>query len=217
VPDLNSRFRYEDRLRVALLAIMKAQQARILQNPVDPSWGAFAAEIRQTVSRHLVAVYVEAAEQLGGEFGGVDGKDLEATAQAWAEGQAGEIATTFVAKAMTEIDKAVNEKRSREALLLVLLLLMAGDQADKIAVTEVTRAITAGERYVVGNNPPGSEYDMETGILTRPIWVTSQDERVCTVCRPLDGTTEEVWSETAPGGPPAHPRCRCYLLWKSAG
>ena len=39
-------------------------------------------------------------------------------------------------------------------------------------------------------------------------WITREDEKVCSICAPLDGT---IFSG-ASNGPPAHPRCRCVAL-----
>lgn len=45
------------------------------------------------------------------------------------------------------------------------------------------------------------------------IWRTELDNLVCPRCRPLEGTTEDVWGIVFPEGPgnQAHPNCRCYL------
>lgn len=36
-----------------------------------------------------------------------------------------------------------------------------------------------------------------------------EDADACPVCQELDGETDELWGEEYPGGPPAHPNCRC--------
>jgi len=53
----------------------------------------------------------------------------------------------------------------------------------------------------------------QTGIGYKT-WSTSDDERVCPVCGPLDGKTVRLDEEFAPGifAPPAHPNCRCTTL-----
>ena len=40
-------------------------------------------------------------------------------------------------------------------------------------------------------------------------WLTAEDEKVCDICRPLDGKLFDVDSTELP---PAHPRCRCDIL-----
>ena len=44
-------------------------------------------------------------------------------------------------------------------------------------------------------------------------WDTQADDRVCPICKPLEGATallDEVFSNGL-SGPPAHPNCRCIL------
>ena len=50
---------------------------------------------------------------------------------------------------------------------------------------------------------------------TVKMWVTAQDELVCPVCRPLDGTTATLGSSFEGVGvlvPPVHPNCRCIVV-----
>jgi hypothetical protein len=77
-------------------------------------------------------------------------------------------------------------------------------RAEMIAVTEVTRASAQGELAVA--NRLKAE-----GIEMRKVWRTNRDELVCPICAPLQDTEESEWRASAPDGPPAHPRCRCFL------
>jgi hypothetical protein len=87
-------------------------------------------------------------------------------------------------------------------------------RAEMISVTEITRAAEQGENgaigLLLGDNP---------GIEREDIWQTSQDDRVCLVCGPLndrkaggyDGN-QPYWTHPDSGARvqiPAHPRCRC--------
>lgn len=86
-------------------------------------------------------------------------------------------------------------------------LLAAGfneTRARRIATTEVTRA------YAEGNNQAWTA----SGVVDEKEWTTSADEKVCSVCGPLDerrvpldeGFTDDIFN------PPAHPQCRCWIL-----
>ena len=99
-------------------------------------------------------------------------------------------------------------------------------RARRIGVTEVTRAFNSGKLKAW----------QSTGYITTKQWATAKDERVCPVCRALDGkisgidanfylTGEDARGDEDPllkllskgGGeltymtPPAHPNCRCGL------
>lgn len=70
-------------------------------------------------------------------------------------------------------------------------------RADGIAITETTRAISAGQDDFI-NQIRG------LGIDQKLVWWTKQDMKVCRICRPRHGMEVEY-----AGYPPAHPRCRC--------
>lgn len=75
-----------------------------------------------------------------------------------------------------------------------------GPRADVAAITEVTRL------YAQGNAAAWQA----SNVVTAMIWRTAEDERVCEHCGPLDNTIIPF------GGalPPAHPRCRCWVVPK---
>ncbi len=73
-------------------------------------------------------------------------------------------------------------------------------RAEIIAVTETTNAKAMVMMAI-------QKILAEQGVQTQLIWVTAQDELVCTKCRPLNGQAKGVWQTP----PPAHPYCRCTL------
>ena len=75
--------------------------------------------------------------------------------------------------------------------------------AETVAVTEVTRASVEGERAIV------AELNAQ-GIEMTEIWQTNNDDLVCPVCGPRHNKPiDDGW--TRADGPPAHPRCRCWV------
>lgn len=48
-------------------------------------------------------------------------------------------------------------------------------------------------------------------LLSQVRWVTARDERVCPICRGLDGQVSSLFDFSRPR-PPAHPNCRCGEL-----
>jgi SPP1 gp7 family putative phage head morphogenesis protein len=73
-------------------------------------------------------------------------------------------------------------------------------RAEVIARTEIIRASNQGALAVY------RQYDVK-----RVRWLTALDERVCRICGPLHGKVFPI--DNIPfGGPPAHPRCRCFIV-----
>lgn len=76
-------------------------------------------------------------------------------------------------------------------------------RAERIAVTEITRAAAEGERII-------EQEAAAVGMRLEPVWHTSRDELVCTICGPNDDKRRsEGW--TVGDIPPAHPNCRCWV------
>lgn len=88
--------------------------------------------------------------------------------------------------------------------------LFGAERAELIGVTETTAAHSAAERGVV------DFYRRETDKVLLAHWITEKDERVCPICRPLDGQPEYLWRHRFELGPPAHAHCRCYMDWREA-
>lgn len=91
------------------------------------------------------------------------------------------------------------------------------NRAQRVAVTEITRA------YAEGNMLSWQA----SGIVGAKKWQTARDERVCPICGPLHNEVvglQSGWTMNADGeivedtggeglmAPPAHVRCRCWLL-----
>lgn len=83
-------------------------------------------------------------------------------------------------------------------------------RAQMIATTEVTRAYAEGNITVWKTS----------GVVSGKEWHTAEDDLVCPICAPLDGMQEKLDGGTFDaiggfggiGGPPAHVRCRCWLV-----
>lgn len=73
-------------------------------------------------------------------------------------------------------------------------------RAEIIAVTEITNAKAMVILKI-------QQLLAAQGVQTQLIWITAQDELVCTKCRPLNGQPQGIWQTP----PPAHPYCRCTL------
>jgi len=82
-------------------------------------------------------------------------------------------------------------------------------RAETIARTEILTAANRGQEGLW-------QQAVSDGLLDpnawERVWIVARDERLCTVCRPLDRTRAPLLGGAFEGGltgPPAHPRCRC--------
>jgi hypothetical protein len=77
-------------------------------------------------------------------------------------------------------------------------------RAQRIAVTETTRAFSEGQNLV-------REQLRRGGLQLERVWRTSMDERVCPICGALaDKRESDGWDGQS--GPPAHVNCRCWTV-----
>lgn len=74
--------------------------------------------------------------------------------------------------------------------------------ADMVAQTELSRAVSYSTLLTYRSQG-----------VTKSIWLTAHDQRVCPVCRDNDGQSRAIGQDFPSGDsqPPAHPRCRCAL------
>lgn len=71
-------------------------------------------------------------------------------------------------------------------------------RAEMIAATETTRVFSQGNQIAWES----------TDVVNKVRWETVVDDRICPICRPLQGT--EIGIGDVDAMPPAHVRCRCY-------
>lgn len=125
-------------------------------------------------------------------------------AETMAGGLAGEITTQTAASVRGAVDGSTGEVVDNSKVASAFGL----KRIERIGVTETTRTISAGELAARDE----LQRIAENGIIGR--WITERDAKVCPICRPLDGKAESIWAQQFPDGPPAHPNCRCTILYE---
>jgi hypothetical protein len=204
MPGLDDRNRREAELAAALLLLFQDYD-----DATQIDWAVLQGELEAILGRHLADTYRASFEQLRDQLeldlSDADleqgGTGLDAKATDWADKYSSELAALIVANTQGKLQE---QQAAGEEIDL-------GDQfdearADRIAITETTRSITAGEFGVVSTA-------IGLGLMTgnEAIWQTAEDELVCEECAPLNGQPQDVWSLEAPAGPPLHVNCRCEL------
>lgn len=141
-------------------------------------------------------------------------------------------------KATVETVVGAGKSIGRKVLGKIMSLWLSAKRAAKIAVTETTRMVTAGERIVANvwnrtvGRKAGAESEIAAAIAEQsgdeiPVsdqtikepsklvarWFTESDDRVCPLCQPLHKLYEWQWPSDVTGSP-RHVRCRCWLEWE---
>jgi len=148
--------------------------------------------------------------------GGLSFDLLHQFAMGYAEHQAGTlikgITDDLVKYVQSETSQWIQSGDPLQALEDRLALKFSPERAELIASTEVTKAYAEGNLLIWRN-------EAYAGSIKGRRWMTAVDELVCDICGPrdqqmvggLDGGWED-FDDQPIDGPPAHPRCRCYLL-----
>jgi hypothetical protein len=206
--DLPERRQHERDLVAALLTLFASQAQRVLEHPGQIPWGRFEQEISQALQPTLATSFMAAAENLA-IANGVSISPADAASDYSAK-VAGALAPEINRRSRQVVDDARQKASDYDAFAAAVLVAYGSGRATRIAVSEVARAISQGQQLAT------LQYEALTGEVLVPIWHTEQDGRVCEVCAPLHGQDWEVWRAQFPSGPPAHPNCRCWLVWRRA-
>ena len=179
-------------------------------------------QLRDAVSRAVqdaadlgVTVGVDTLE---GMSYGFDYTLANVTARDWALRHSTELVAEMAQTTREGVRQAVSRyignAEPKERLINDLEVYFDRKRAEMIATTETTRAFAEGNRIAY----------RESGVVEGLIWLTSRDEKVCSICAPLHGRIvaldggdfrshlpDEVRDKTRQviSAPPAHPRCRC--------
>jgi hypothetical protein len=205
----------EDALRRKLEAVLKAQRARVAQAVVDGAdvdWNAMMAELRAVVGPALAATATQqAAIYAAGLNIPLDIAKINVLAWAWAQGYSYELVKGITATTQQVVSQAVAQFIATPGMTIgdvvgMLDTTFGSVRAQMIAVTETTRAYTQANQIT-------QSLLREMGVETVRVWQTSADEKVCEICGPLQGVTEDEWGDLA-DGPPGHVNCRCWTTSK---
>jgi SPP1 gp7 family putative phage head morphogenesis protein len=121
-------------------------------------------------------------------------------ARAWASQYAGTLVDGLTQTSLTVLQGGLADfiegKLTYRDLIAHLAPTFGSQRANTVAVTEITRAFSAGSRAAW----------QRTGVVQFFTWETTNDERTCPYCQPRQGVVYPLNAEM----PPAHVRCRCW-------
>lgn len=182
---------------------------RLLGRPPDIAnvpaefWERVEKETSEELMLTMLIMFSMSASQHG-----LDRGRAEDNARAYAAGRAADVASRYTQNSRDSLSTASSKWRVstqeitdidiRKATIPVF----GPARIDGIATSETTKASTAGGEAGVGETVGFNEEDT---------WFTSNDRRVCPICEPLHRKKRSDWARFFPSGPPAHPRCRCWI------
>ena len=107
------------------------------------------------------------------------------------------------------LDALIRQGIKPEEIIERMSLRLSSGHAEQIAITELTRADALYSEAL-------SARLGEQGVTTQIRWLTSEDERVCPICAPLDHKLKKDGGWDTKFGkienPPGHPNCRCTTV-----
>lgn len=201
----------EKLLLAILMLLLAAQMRRVLEHP---DWGILPDELEaQPVAAVMTGIALREAAKLWAEK-----TTMPPPASLWTS------VTTSIRRYAFDLFKEIDEITRSELGLYLRTYVTEGwtlgeleaqiatifgpDRANRIAVTEVTRAYSMAKWHT-------ADEMAALGLPMIATWETEHDDLVCDICGPLDGKPEgHGWTRLDEKGneqPPAHPNCRCSL------
>lgn len=213
MPDIPNRSSLEADLARRFSKLSSTHRKQLLDLLGDPPnignvpqsfWEGVVSELNGSLVPFLAEVYMDSAERLVSDLPiGVDWGLVNQHAVVWAReysyGLVRGITTTTQRAVQDAMSSFFAQGQTRADLEATLTRIFGPVRASAIAVTEVTRAATQGERSI-------AQEIADMGIDMTPIFQTSQDELVCPICGPMQGKVIESEEDY----PPLHPNCRCW-------
>lgn len=213
--DVPNRTQHESELAAALMVTFVARGG------ANPDWPMLEAESREKLSAALIIIYLLMLAGMEDEFEiDIEGDASvprrpdpdDTVAKALATAYAGERASRVVANMTMNMRREYDQLRASlrggqmtaEEFNARIEQLFSPARASTIAVTEITAAASAAEFRA-------AQISRAQGKQLVALWETERDARVCPICAPLDHLPDVSWQGRFPGGPPAHPNCRCFL------
>ena len=228
--EIPSHDRLSNELRVRLEDANRTTRDAIIQamgTPPNPErvpqrlWDELERQIEEDLAAILFLIFLASANfhAFGRERGptsrqsqlsGAAGGGLDGQARTYAAARAASLSRTISQSAqarMQTLRRQYQERAEPPTKMEVVAdveVVIGKAAATAAATTETTQAQSAGGEAGI---------DLAGGISTDDLWITEADNRVCPVCSPLHRTRRPTWSSEFPEGPPAHVRCRCFILY----
>jgi hypothetical protein len=223
--------REEDEAAIAVLAIyyvasindylrrLPPETDRIPLQFVGTLRGRFEDQLNEQLFEYMMKAGESAAAELNVMLAN---QELTKRVLELARKQARTLSTDFFDKLLVRLDKLRGEYRNlHDAATEMVKEVKKYMIEELVAITAATEAYSFGELAAV--EAIQEQLDRESRELetlgaepdwyeVESYWMTEEDERVCPICAPLHGLSiMQLPTVELQDGPPAHPRCRCWL------
>jgi hypothetical protein len=207
----DARQRVERKLRRAIAAALEKYHgkiARAVHAGREPDYQALFDELHAAIQPEVTAMMTGEALRTSSDIGIMfDPAVINTDAVRWARQYTYDLVTGLTDTTRTLVREVTATFIETPGLTIgniteLLEPAFGPVRSEMIAVTETTRAFSEAVNEV-------QHQVNQTGLQMIRQWHTSNDDIVCAICGPLNEQPESVWKDDFPGGPPAHPRCRC--------
>ena len=208
---------------VSVQGTLRKRLTDLLGNPPDwrrvpvSFWAEAKAAVEQDALLAILLITASSAQQHGIDVPPQPDARLQYEAVARdprivqaAQQQAAKVAQSWVDTSVESLRRNADPARPQSPAEMdataedVADVVLPNSRAENLAITETTGARQAGANIA-----------MQGRESSRDRWRTEADSAVCPICAPLHNTLRPVWSAKFPSGPPAHPRCRCDIVFEA--
>lgn len=226
--ELVNRNQLEAEFMQRMLKLSREQQRELqsyLGSPPDPDrvpsafWQKVEKQRKDELAGLLILLFILSGDQLrksGSSQLQIADQRIDNAAQQWGQAKSIELASSYTATSRDKLNRTAQEWRARSKAPTpaegkrLAAEIFSPSRDENIAITATTQARSSGAETIAKALQITSENDY---------WQTEKDAKVCQICDSLQGKKRDVWSGYFPDGPPAHPRCRCEVVYvfESAG
>jgi hypothetical protein len=221
-PARTRKEKFDKRLKDLLASHFSAQKEAVRQYierggrlPV-PEYILQNDQIKADITKLLIEAAKDGIVEVTNQTGiGFDNTLTNKQALEWATEYTGQLIKDIDSTTLDTVQSAIAQFIDKPGFTIgdvVDQLPFDPERAQRIAVTEITRA------YAQGNQVAGEQLGAEfPGVKIVKTWFTNNDSLVCPICGPLNGQEVKIDKqfhnkETGSNidNPPAHPNCRCW-------
>lgn len=180
-------------------------------------WQEVSKLFRDAITPELEKTFIASAMSVIDEFAyGIDFALVNQEAVSFASSYGFDLVSGITETRKKHLQKLISdfytEAQDKNTLINRLNSMYSPVRSEMIAVTEVTRAASEGQRMVI------AELEAQ-GATMLGVFNTARDEKVCPICSPLNGKRSTVAGRNpdfdGQGMPPLHVRCRCWVSFEN--